>query len=196
MNQAVMTSLFKDFFAQEVVAYTSDRSVDFKLQDGQTELTRSQKDFLTFQLGFRITNGINMKQVHGKIILKADGNLLPQKNPLVEADAVVTNQKNLPILTRTADCLPVFFHDPVKHCIAVAHAGWKGTQYNIVTETIAKMREFWGTDTKDVKVAFGPAIQKCCYEVGSEFKQIFPQGIVRQKGKDLLIIQALYPANC
>lgn len=81
-----------------------------------------------------------------------------------EADAMVTRLKGIALTIVTADCIPLLFCDPNKKIIAAAHAGWRGTSAKIAQQTVRKMIEH-GADTKDIYVALGPAIQKCCYEV-------------------------------
>ncbi len=80
-------------------------------------------------------------------------------------DALVTNKKNVTLVTYYADCTPLFFADTKKRVIALAHAGWRGTVGRIGEKVINKMTEEFGSDPKDIKCAVGPAISKCCYEV-------------------------------
>ena len=90
----------------------------------------------------------------------------------------MTNEKNVTLLILVADCLPVFFYDPVHQAIGLAHAGWRGTVTHIAPKTLLAMSEAYGTQPAEVKVALGPSIGACCYEVGQEvkgqFDEIFP----------------------
>ena len=78
-------------------------------------------------------------------------------------DAVITNQKNVHLLTYTADCLPILIYDPVKKVIAAIHSGWKGVMNQIAIKTIFNMENEFGSDRKDVVVYIGPSIGSCCY---------------------------------
>lgn len=80
-------------------------------------------------------------------------------------DALVTNEKNVTLVTYYADCTPLFFVDPVKKAIALAHAGWRGTVGRIGEKVVRKMNEEFSTDPGDLICCIGPAISKCCYEV-------------------------------
>jgi YfiH family protein len=80
-------------------------------------------------------------------------------------DALVTNEKNVTLVTYYADCTPLFFVDTAKKAIGLAHAGWRGTVGRIGEKVISKMSECFGSDPGDIKCAVGPAISKCCYEV-------------------------------
>ncbi len=178
-------SLFDSFFSPEVIAFVTDASVDFKLAQDQEDLTPLQKEYLSKKLRRSFLNILTVRQVHGKKIVHVkSGQIHPR--PLLEADGMVTSEKNVPLTVRTADCLSIFIFDPQKNCIGLIHAGWKGTHQNIAAATLAMMQKEWGSDPQDLKVAFGPSIRSCCYEVGKEFEQYFPQAMVRRDGQDFL----------
>lgn len=89
-----------------------------------------------------------------------------------EADALVTDQPNVPIGILTADCLPVLFADRKKPIIGAAHAGWKGAIGGVLEATIEAMKTLGATE---ITAAIGPAIQQKSYEVGPEFYDRFLQ---------------------
>ncbi len=84
---------------------------------------------------------------------------------LKSVDALVTNEKNVTLVTYYADCTPVFFIDENKKAIGLAHAGWRSTVLRISAKVIETMAKNYGSNPQDIKVAIGPAISKCCYEV-------------------------------
>lgn len=75
-----------------------------------------------------------------------------------DTDALVTDVPGLPLGVLVADCAPVLLHDPVRGVIATSHAGWKGARDGVVAATVRTMRERYGTDAADVRVAVGPCI--------------------------------------
>ncbi|TCZ72301.1 peptidoglycan editing factor PgeF [Paenibacillus albiflavus] len=83
-------------------------------------------------------------------------------------DALITAEPDTCLCLMYADCVPLYFIDPIRQVIAVSHAGWKGTAQNIVGTTINKMVEHYGCDPSDIKAAIGPSIGECCYEVNQE----------------------------
>jgi YfiH family protein len=94
-------------------------------------------------------------QVHGAKICRA---------PVTESecDALWTNDKNVALAIKTADCLPVSIIDPKNSVIANIHSGWRGTVQNITAATLAAIG---GAS----RFAFlGPTIRVCCFEVGEE----------------------------
>ena len=89
-----------------------------------------------------------------------------------KADAVITNQKNLPIGILTADCVPILICDEKKNLIAAIHAGWKGAYKDIITKVINFMIKK-GSNPKNIIAAIGPAISIANYEVKKDFKRKF-----------------------
>lgn len=89
------------------------------------------------------------------------------------ADALITDCKDVTLVTYYADCTPVFFADTRNHAIGLAHAGWRGTVERICVNTVNKMREEFGTKPEDLICAVGPVIGKCCYEIDGECVERF-----------------------
>jgi len=167
-------------FSSHIVAFTSDRTVDFTLPEGQDELAPLQKEFLKDQLQVDLPEVVNIRQVHGNKIVVATKDSIGGGRFETEADGLVTNVCRLPIAVRTADCLPIFIYDPRQECIGLIHVGWRGFQKGIVIQALRCMNERFGSQPKDMRVAFGPAIRDCCYEVGEEFKEYFPADIIHK----------------
>lgn len=80
-------------------------------------------------------------------------------------DGLITNDKEVALVTFYADCVPLFFLDPVKKVIGLSHAGWRGTVLEIGKKTIEKMTNQFQCNPKDVLVGIGPSIGHCCFEV-------------------------------
>jgi YfiH family protein len=94
-------------------------------------------------------------------------------------DALISNQPNILLAVKTADCVPILIGDPKTRAFAAVHAGWRGTSSSIVMRAIGDIQREYGTRPTDLRVAIGPAANACCYEVGNEvistFKERFPQ---------------------
>jgi len=177
-----MMPLFNKAFPKNVIAFTSDRSVDFTLNSDQYILDKSQREFLFSQLNLDLPEPIHIRQVQDDRVIVAD-NSLKKRHVLQEADGLITQTLNLPLAIRSADCLSVFLYDEKQYGIGLLHVGWKGSQKNIIGQTIKLMNEQWQTDPKDIKAAFGPAIRSCCYEVGSEFQELFPENCIMRDNR-------------
>lgn len=87
------------------------------------------------------------------------------------ADAVVTATPGISLVMTFADCQPLLLYDPVRHALAVAHAGWRGTVAGMALSLVRAM-EAEGSRAGDLRAALGPAIGGCCYEVGAEVAEI------------------------
>ena len=94
---------------------------------------------------------------------------------LKDVDGLVTNEPGLCLATFYADCVPLFFVDPVKKVIGLSHSGWRGTVAKIGKETVRKMREVYGCDPGDILAAVGPSICQDCYEVSEEVIRQFQE---------------------
>ena len=132
-------------------------------------------------LGFSEKDIVTSDQTHTanvRIITEEDrGNGITKPRPYTDVDGMITNVRGLVLATFYADCVPLYFVDPVHHAIGLSHSGWRGTVAKIGAVTIRKMQETYGTDPADVYAAIGPSICQECYEVSEdvilEFKKSF-----------------------
>ena len=144
------------------------------------EDAHARENFLVLgqQLGISLSDMVKSKQTHTdvvKIVTRENGGdgiirALDESEPY---DGLITNEKNLLLCTVEADCVPVYFYDPVKEVIAMVHSGWKGTVKKISQVTIQKMKSAFGCQPSDMLVAIGPHICKDCYEVGEDLYEEF-----------------------
>ena len=95
-----------------------------------------------------------------------------------EIDGLITNQHDLVLSTFYADCVPLFFVDPVQKVIGLSHSGWKGTVGRIGAKTVEKMTAEYHCEPKNILAAIGPSICGACYEVSEDvaeqFRTCFP----------------------
>lgn len=85
-----------------------------------------------------------------------------------DGDALVTNQPQLLLIIRTADCVPVLLVDEKVGVIGAMHVGWRGAVGDIVPKAIQVCVEQFGSDVAHMHVAIGPSIGPCCYEVDEQ----------------------------
>ena len=90
-------------------------------------------------------------------------------------DALISNVKKVLVGVKTADCVPVLIGNVKTKSFAAIHAGWRGTVDSIVIKTIKKMREVYGTDSKDLVCAIGAAATGKNYEVGQDVIDAFAE---------------------
>ncbi|MBE5926769.1 MAG: peptidoglycan editing factor PgeF [Lachnospiraceae bacterium] len=118
-----------------------------------------------------------------------------------DIDGLITNVKQIPLVTFYADCVPLLFFDPVKEVIATSHSGWRGTVNRMGKVTVEKMVEVYGCKPENIIACIGPSICKDCYEVSADvaeaFMEEFKEGyknIVFSKQNDKYLID-LWEAN-
>lgn len=96
-----------------------------------------------------------------------------------DVDGLITNEPGICLTTFYADCVPLFFIDPVHRAIGLSHSGWRGTVGKMGQETLRRMKEEYETEAKDVIAAIGPSICQDCYEVSEDviekFKEAFDE---------------------
>ena len=90
-----------------------------------------------------------------------------------EADGLITNLRNTPLLIFTADCVPVVFYDKQQGVVALAHAGWRGTYGNIAGEMVDIMTDKYGCKVEDIKTIIGPSVSVDNYEVSYDLIEKF-----------------------
>ena len=98
----------------------------------------------------------------------------------IKADAIITDQKKLPIGILTADCAPILLYDYRKDMIAAIHAGWKGAYKGIIVKVINFMIKN-GCKKKYIIAAIGPCIKQKSYNVGKNFKKKFLKKDIKNK---------------
>lgn len=106
---------------------------------------------------------VSCKQIHSDIVKIVDDSMRGSEIP--DCDALITNCRKIPLLIRTADCLPVVLYDQCRHVIANIHSGRVGTQKQIVRKTMELMMSEFGSEPSDIIAAMGPHICGKCYEV-------------------------------
>jgi YfiH family protein len=119
-------------------------------------------------------NLLYMNQVHGREILVLrgrDSSGFPQG---AEADAVITDRKNLVLMVKQADCQGVLLYDPVTRVIAAAHCGWRGNVLNILGSLVERMVSEFGCSRSRIIAVIGPSLGPCCAEF-IDYPRIFPR---------------------
>lgn len=138
---------------------------------------------------FFLTNLTRNSQIHSSIVNKIDETNIGQR---IEGDALITNVKKVPLLTLTADCVPVVIIDPKNKAIGVAHAGWRGTYDKISAKTIQAMSDNYNSNPEDLICVIGPSIGPCCYEVSQELVEKFNTNLANHAGKFDIIREDKY----
>lgn len=89
---------------------------------------------------------------------------------LQNVDGLITDKKDIALISRNADCILMIFYDPVKKVIANVHSGWRGTFQKICEKAALKMINYYGSNPKDILCFICPSIRKCHFEVDEDVK--------------------------
>ena len=87
---------------------------------------------------------------------------------LRQVDIVVTDQPDVTLFMKFADCVPILFHDPRRGVVGVAHAGWMGTLRDVPASTVNAMKSNYGSNPADIQACIGPSIGPDHYEIGAD----------------------------
>ena len=129
-----------------------------------------KKNFPT--MSFVVANQTHSSNVH--IVTKNQERGWEKLEEAIEdCDALITNQPNIMLTILTADCVPILLLDPKQKVVSAVHAGWKGTEQEIVFKTVEKMKEEFNSNPSDIIAGVAPSIGKCCYEVDWNVAQYF-----------------------
>jgi YfiH family protein len=111
---------------------------------------------------------VSMRHVHGTAVWRVGD---PETGS-EEFDGLVTDRPGAVLGAFAADCTPILFADPDHRVVGAAHAGWRGTRAGVAENVIARMVEL-GAARGAIRVALGPSIGPCCFEVGPEVVEEF-----------------------
>ena len=82
-----------------------------------------------------------------------------------------------------ADCIPALIADARTGAFAAVHAGWRGTLAGVLPAAVRRAgRRVRRARPADLRVALGPAIGVCCFEVGDEVVEAVGRAIPRAIG--------------
>lgn len=138
---------------------------------------------LSAAMGFSMEDIVTSDQTHTtnvRVVTEEDrGNGITKPRPYADVDGMITNVPGLVLATFYADCVPLFFIDPVHRAVGLSHSGWRGTVGKIGKVTVEKMTEEFQTDPSELYAAIGPSICQDCYEVSEDvidqFREAFEE---------------------
>lgn len=150
---------------------------NFKLFGGAIDIDISQMVF-TDQ-----THTTNIKVVHKSD--RGKGILFPRDYK--DIDGIITNDPGVALVTFYADCVPLYFVDPVMKVIGLSHSGWRGTAAKMGMHTVNAMKEHFGCKAEDIIAAIGPSICQDCYEVSTDVALAFKRSFSETQYQQMII---------
>lgn len=140
-----------------------------------------ERERMLGEAGLAALPAVTLKQVHGDGIVciqQTDLTRLGLDRPsarveLADQDGLITNGKDLVLLTRHADCLPVYLVDAKRTAVGMVHAGWRGTNMGIAAKAALQMIQRLHVDPAEIEAWIGPGICQNCFETGPEVAESF-----------------------
>lgn len=132
-------------------------------------------------IGAHVERAVLSRQVHRdtvRVVTDQDAGKGLFRERDYEADALITNQLELPLFVFSADCIVILLCDPAAGCIGAVHAGWRGTALEIVKKTVEQMVERFGARADRLYAAIGAGIGLCCFETDRDV----PEAMERAMG--------------
>lgn len=153
------------------------------------EAVRENYNRISAALGFSPEDIVTSDQTHTanvRVITAEDrGNGITKPRPYTDVDGMITNVPGLVLATFYADCVPLYFADPVHKAVGLSHSGWRGTAAGIGAVTVKELQKHYGTRPEDIYAAIGPSICQDRYEVSEDVILEFQKTFSRELWKDI-----------
>ena len=159
------------------ISYTSSLNLAFNRGDTEETVLENLRLFGE-AVGFDPHDVISLPQIHSDIVITATLSMRGEgyfKAPHMSCDGYITEEKGVVLGVKSADCVPIIMEaeDKNGHVAAVSaiHAGWRGTVSGIAGRAVERFVK-QGFSAESIRVAIGPSIGACCFEVGDDFLEI------------------------
>lgn len=140
-------------------------------------------------MGIRCEDMVFTHQTHTtnvRVVTEADkGCGIVKPRTYSDVDGLVTDIPGICLVAFYADCVPLYFVDPVKKVIGLSHSGWRGTVGKIGKVTVETMCREFKSRPEDILAAVGPSICQDCYEVSEDVILEFQKTFSRELWKDI-----------
>lgn len=141
-------------------------------------------------LGTKTENFVFTDQTHTTNVRKVTGEDagkgITKERDYRDVDGLITDEPGLVLSAFFADCVPLYFVDPVHRAIGLSHSGWRGTVGRMGAVTIEAMEKAYGTKAEDIICAIGPSICQDCYEVSEDVAEEFAKEF-SGRGQEILL---------
>ena len=151
--------------------YYSSLNLSFDRGDDPARVLENFKR-IGASMGVAVEDMVLSKQTHTtnvRVVTEEDkGKGVIRERDYTDVDGMITNVPGICLVTSYADCVPLYFVDPVKKAIGLSHSGWRGTVGKIGKNTVQLMQEQFGSKPEDLLAAVGPSVCMDCYEVSED----------------------------
>ncbi len=151
-------------------------NLSFTRGDDQKAVRRNY-EIVAEAMGTDLSHVVTSDQTHTvnvrKVTADDAGKGVIKPRDYQDVDGLITDVPGLLLATFYADCVPLYFVDPVHHAIGLSHSGWRGTAMGMGRVTCQRMYQEFHTRPEDLICAIGPSICQDCYEVSKDVADAF-----------------------
>ena len=151
--------------------YYSSMNLSFERGD-DPEAVRENFRRMGAAIGVSCEDMVLSKQTHTtnvRIVTEEDrGKGILKERDYTDVDGLITDVPGLVLATFYADCVPLYFVDPIRKAVGLSHSGWRGTVHKIGKITVQAMADQYGSRPEDIVAIIGPSICQDCYEVSED----------------------------
>lgn len=158
-------------FDTDLISLFIHKPYNFKLDTVLEEGRIKQYKEIEEKINYSFKKIVGTKQTHSNNVKVIDNNNID--TTFENVDGLITNLKNVALVTYVADCQSILIYDTKNKVIGNIHSGWKGTITRISTNAINIMINEFNSNPEDIKIYISPSIHKCHFEVGEELKEEF-----------------------
>ena len=184
----IVTSAFSTRLGGVSEGYYSSLNLSFDRGDDPARVLENFKR-IGASMGVAVEDMVLSKQTHTtnvRVVTEADkGKGVMRDRDYTDVDGMITNVPGICLVTSYADCVPLYFVDPVKKAIGLSHSGWRGTVGKIGKNTVQLMQENFGSKPEDLLAAVGPSVCMDCYEVSEDVIEQFKEDFEKKYWEDL-----------
>ena len=185
----IVTSAFSTRLGGVSEGYYSSLNLSFDRGDDPARVLENFKR-IGASMGVAVEDMVLSKQTHTtnvRVVTEEDkGKGVIRERDYTDVDGMITNVPGICLVTSYADCVPLYFVDPVKKAIGLSHSGWRGTVGKIGKNTVQLMQENFGSKPEDLLAAVGPSVCMDCYEVSEDVIEQFKEAFEKKYWEDLL----------
>jgi polyphenol oxidase len=154
-------------------------NLSYSVGDSEEVVKRNRAAFFD---SLNLTKYAFQKQVHGNEIIYVD-----KEGFAGESDALITDRPGLGLMISAADCTSIYIYDFKKKIIAGIHAGWRGTQKNILEKTLVSLTDNYGCSPSTMAAYIAPSISQSKYEVDEDVAKQFDEKYFKSSGSKYLL---------
>ncbi|SHF49721.1 peptidoglycan editing factor PgeF [Ornithinibacillus halophilus] len=149
----------------------------------------SNRRLLADKIEMPLDNWVSGQQVHDTKVLHVNAKnkgsgASSYDTSLSGIDGIITKDKGILCTAFYADCVPIFFFDPVSEYIGIAHAGWKGTVQQISRKMVEAFKK-QNVRVENLEIVIGPSISKDKYVVDHNVIQHIDEKYMKKTVKSI-----------